>query len=70
MIQNRLSQLRLLLAQDELKLDSIARYLTPLELMVMSHRTDRLRADITWHEKLLSSLPDLLAEERTRKAAP
>jgi len=70
MIQNRLSRLRLLLAQDELKLDSIARYLTPLELMVMSHRTDRLRADITWHEKLLSSLPDLLAEERTRKAAP
>jgi len=70
LLQNRLSQLRLLLAQDELKTDSIARYLTPLELMVISHKTDRLRADITWHEKLLSNLPELLAEERIRKAAP
>jgi len=70
LLQNRLSQLRLLLAQDELKLDTIARYLTPLELTVMSHKTDRLRADITWHEKLLSRLPELLDEERNRKAAP
>jgi len=70
LIENRLSELRLLLAQDELKLKSISRYLTPLESMVMSHKTDRLRADITWHEKLLSRLPDLLAEERNRKAAP
>jgi len=70
LLQNRLSQLHLLLAQDELTLDSIARYLTPLESMVMSHKTDRLRADIAWHEKLLASLPELLAEERTRKAAP
>jgi DNA-binding PadR family transcriptional regulator len=70
LIENRLAELRLMLAQDELKLTSISRYLTPLELMVMSHKTDRLQADITWHEKLLSRLPELLAEERTRKAAP
>lgn len=68
LLQNRLSQLRLHLAQDELKLDSISRYLSPLELMVMSHKTARLQADISWHEKLLSRLPELLAEERTRKA--
>lgn len=70
LVQNRLSRLRLQLAKDQLKLDSIARYLTPLELMVMSHKTARLQADITWHENLLSRLPELLAEERTRKAAP
>jgi DNA-binding PadR family transcriptional regulator len=70
LLHNRVSQLRLQLAQDQLKLDSIARYLTPLELMVMSHKTARLQADITWHENLLSRLPELLAEERTRKAAP
>jgi DNA-binding PadR family transcriptional regulator len=70
LLQNRLARLRLLLAQEELRNDSIAGYLTPLELMVMSHKTDRLRADITWHENLLSRLPELLAEERTRKAAP
>jgi DNA-binding PadR family transcriptional regulator len=70
LLRNRLSQLRLQLAQDQLKLDSIARYLTPLELMVTSHKTARLQADIAWHEILLSRLPELLAEEHTRKAAP
>jgi DNA-binding PadR family transcriptional regulator len=70
LLQNRLSRLRLLVAQDELRNDSIAAYLTPLELMVMSHKTERLRADVTWHETLLSRLPELLAEERNRKAAP
>ena len=69
LIQHRLARLKAMLAADEAKLDSIARYLTPLEAMVMSHRTDRLKADITWHGNLLSRLPDLLAEERTRKAA-
>ena len=68
-LQNRLAQLRVALAQDEAKIDSISRYLTPLELVVMAHRTDHLRADITWHEKLLSRLPELLAEELIRKAA-
>lgn len=69
LLQNRVAQLKVLLAQDEVTLASISRYLTPLELMVMSHKTTRLRADIAWHDELLSRLPDLLAEERTRKAA-
>ena len=69
LIQNRLARLKLMLASDEATIDSISRYLTPLEAMVMSHKTDRLKADITWHENLLSRLPELLAEERTRKAA-
>ncbi|HEU0206307.1 MAG TPA: helix-turn-helix transcriptional regulator [Pseudolysinimonas sp.] len=70
LLRDRLARLRLQLAQDQSKLDSIAQYLTPLELMVMSHKTARLEAEITWHEKLLSRLPDLLAEEHIRKAAP
>ena len=69
LLQNRLAQLTLMLAQDEATLTSILPYLTPLEAMVMSHKTDRLKADIAWHEKLLSRLPDLLSEEHTRKAA-
>ncbi|MEO6532127.1 MAG: PadR family transcriptional regulator [Pseudolysinimonas sp.] len=68
LLQNRLAQLNVLLAQDEAKLASISAYLTPLELVVMSHKTTRLRADIAWHENLLSRLPELLKEERTRKA--
>jgi DNA-binding PadR family transcriptional regulator len=67
-LSNRLAQLRLALAQDEAKIDSIAVFLTPLELMVMTHRAEHLRADIAWHEKLLDQLPQLLAEELTRKA--
>ena len=68
-LRNRLAQLRVALAQDQAKIDSISRYLSALELMVMTHRADHLRADITWHERLLSRLPELLAEELTRKAA-
>ena len=68
-LRNRLAQLRVALAQDQAKIDSISRYLTALELTVMTHRADHLRADITWHERLLSRLPELLAEELTRKAA-
>ncbi len=68
-LTNRLAHLRVALAQDEAKIDSIAQYLTPLELMVMSHRADHLRADIAWHEKLLSQLPELLREELNRKAS-
>ena len=69
LIENRLAQLKVMLAADEAKLASISRYLTPLESTVMSHKADRLKADIIWHENLLSRLPELLAEERTRKAA-
>lgn len=68
LVKNRLDRLRAALALDEAKIDSISRYLTPLELVVMTHRADHLRADIAWHEGLLSRLPELLAEELTRKA--
>ena len=69
LVQNRLAQLKVALAQDVAKIDSISQYLTPLELVVMTHRSDHLRADIAWHENLLSLLPELLAEELIRKAA-
>jgi hypothetical protein len=47
---------------------SISQYLSPLEIVVMSHKAERLRAEITWHEKLLAQLPELLTEELNRKA--
>jgi DNA-binding PadR family transcriptional regulator len=68
LVSNRLAELRVLLAQDETQIRSITKHLTPLELMVMSHKADRLRAEIAWHEKLLERLPELLAEEHSRKA--
>ncbi|HEY4224236.1 MAG TPA: PadR family transcriptional regulator [Pseudolysinimonas sp.] len=69
LIQNRIAHLKVALAADEAKIDSISQYLTPLELTVMTHRTAHLTSDIAWHEKLLSRLPELLAEEHNRKAA-
>ena len=70
LLQNRIAQLKVALAADEAKIESISHYLTPLELMVMTHRAVHLKTDIAWHEKLVSRLPELLAEEKTRKAAP
>ena len=69
LLNNRVAELKVLLAHVEVKLQTIERYLTPLEHHVMTHRSDRLRAEISWHEKLLSRLPELLAEELTRKAS-
>jgi hypothetical protein len=46
---------------------TITQYLTPLEEFVMSHRAERLRAEVRWHEHLVERLPELLADERSRK---
>lgn len=69
LLQNRLAQLRVMLAQDEVQIASISQYLTPLEIVVMGHKAERLKAEITWHERLLSRLPELLTEEINRKAS-
>jgi DNA-binding PadR family transcriptional regulator len=69
LVSNRISQLQVLLAHDEAKMRSVAQHLSPLELVVMTHKADRLRAEIDWHEKLLSRLPELLADQPMRKAS-
>ncbi len=48
-------------------LETHPQYLTLAELMVMTHKTDRLAAEIAWHEELLAHLPEILADERARK---
>ena len=45
----------------------ISQYLTPTELFMLEHGTDRLRADLAWHQRLLERLPELLADELDRK---
>jgi DNA-binding PadR family transcriptional regulator len=62
-VQARLSALRAMLVQVDAHTASIAKYLTPLELFVISHRSERIRAEIAWHEDLVQELPQLLTDE-------
>lgn len=66
-IQARLDALRARIAEREATLVRITRYLTPTELFVLQHGTDRLRADLAWHERLFALLPELIADELDRK---
>jgi DNA-binding PadR family transcriptional regulator len=66
----RLAELRAMLADAELHARSAAPYITPLETRVISHKSARLEAEIAWHEALLAAMPDLLADEASRKDRP
>jgi DNA-binding PadR family transcriptional regulator len=66
-IEARIDELRGRLAEREATLVRITRYLTPTEHFVLAHGTDRLRADLAWHERLLERLPELIADELDRK---
>jgi DNA-binding PadR family transcriptional regulator len=70
LLGDRLAELRLLCASEEQRNDRIAQYLTPMERMVVSHKVARIRADIAWHEELVAALPEIVAHERSRGAAP
>ena len=65
-IEARMENLRARLAEREATLIRIARYLTPTEHFVLQHGTERLLADLAWHERLLERLPELIADETQR----
>ena len=65
-IEARIENLRGRLAEREATLIRITRYLTPTEHFVLQHGTDRLRADLAWHERLLERLPELITDETNR----
>jgi DNA-binding PadR family transcriptional regulator len=67
LLNARLATLRDMVAQNESHTESIRRYLTFGEYIVMQHRTERLRAEVTWHEHLLANLPQILTDESFRK---
>jgi DNA-binding PadR family transcriptional regulator len=66
-IEKRLSDLEAQLDAMIAHTASIAKYLTPTELFMMSHQEHRVRAEIGWHRELLSVLPTLIADETARK---
>jgi DNA-binding PadR family transcriptional regulator len=63
----RLTQLRAKLEIYIAHVASIEQYLSLGESTVMQHMTERLRAEIAWHEKLYDQLPAIIADESARK---
>jgi len=67
MIAQRLADLQTMLVEREAHNQRIAHHLTVSERVILTHRVERLRAEITWHSILLSELPTMLADESARK---
>ena len=67
-IAARIGSLNAMLTEWEAHAATINRYLTPGEKFVMKHRADRLRAEIAWHEQLSAGLPEIISDERIRRA--
>jgi DNA-binding PadR family transcriptional regulator len=67
-IHDRLLALQSLLRDTESIVADAHPYLTASERFAISHKEHRLRAEIDWHEELLKAIPEILADERARKA--
>lgn len=63
----RISTFQAMQADQEAHLSSVARYLTVAEQVAMTHRTERLKAEITWHRQLAERIGDIVSDERARK---
>ena len=68
-IEQRIATLEQLLAASEADLARIRSFLTVGERVVMTHKSSRLRADIAWHQNLLTELPLIIADESARTKA-
>ncbi|GLP76589.1 hypothetical protein TUM20983_36990 [Mycobacterium antarcticum] len=66
-ITARVASFRAMLQDHEDHAAAIAGYLTLSEQVVIKHRADRLRAEITWHQELGDHLPDIIADEQARR---
>jgi DNA-binding PadR family transcriptional regulator len=66
-VEGRLTALRAMLAAEQSKSERIAPHLSLMEQHVMRHDAHRLRGEIAWHEELLAALPEIIANDTTRK---
>ena len=66
-LAQRLARLRTQLDNYIAHVATIEKYLSVGESIVMQHMTERLRAEITWHEQLYQQLPNIIADESARK---
>ena len=68
LISERVAALRARLADQQQMNLRADPYLTVAEKWVMQHRTDRIRAEVESHERLLLDIPRIIADELARKA--
>jgi DNA-binding PadR family transcriptional regulator len=66
-IRSRIARLRELLTEASAAADRADPYLTVSERVVMKHKQARLQADLAWHHELLEHLPEIIADELSRK---
>lgn len=66
-IADRLSRLQDTLSAEETHFAEITHYLTTAETWSMSHKFFRLRGEIEYHRQLLTALPEIIADEKSRK---
>jgi DNA-binding PadR family transcriptional regulator len=67
-ITARISSLKAMLDEWDAHSAAIDRYLTVSERLVMKHRSDRLRGEIAWHDELSVALPEIIDDQRERRA--
>jgi len=67
LIEARIARLRAMLIEGDAHVKGIAQYLSVGEIHVMKHRSDRLAAEIAWHEELVQKLPEIISDERSRQ---
>jgi DNA-binding PadR family transcriptional regulator len=67
-LETRLAEFRERLEHEQRQVEHIAQYLTLTEKHVMRHDNHRLTAEIAYHEELLGALPEILHDEKSRKA--
>ncbi|MGA8544948.1 MAG: PadR family transcriptional regulator [Mycobacterium sp.] len=63
----RVAALSAMIAEWEARAAAADRYLTVAEKLMVKHRLDRLRGEITWHQELEHRLPEIIADEQARK---
>jgi DNA-binding PadR family transcriptional regulator len=66
-VAGRLGTLQAMLAATEVRHHEIRQYLTVAERVILTHKVERLRAEISWHTSLLLELPSIIADESARK---
>jgi len=66
-IADRLGRLQHTLTTEEAHFTAITHHLTAAETWSMTHRFFRLRGEISYHEELLTALPAIIADEKSRK---
>jgi len=69
-LEARVAELHVRIAEEETKPDRIGHHLTVTELYVTRHDLHRLRGELAWHQELLGALPGIIADETSRKKNP